>query len=301
MSKTTIQLLFALFTGLFFSSCNPNCEIEGDLSVNTPYTQPGFKVNVTANPMSLLKGKLVYFGNAKATEMNYDDALGLTITVPNTATNSDEIRIEDPDCGAIKVLKCGAHEKGFYTGNPKFITPMIPEIIIPLPSALPFPATIDKAWLSVEDPYYCLWFDMRKDTVKVNGKVLVKNGKIVLDTTKFIDNKTSFEQTTCPKTFLTVPYLQNPIYGTYDSKAPTGVKALHFFVDRTKNGGIIEEFEGFFVDIDKQFTKYANIGETKFKCENTTTTTGIVDKRMLMITSKETGMSYLIYHSKLGQ
>lgn len=302
MNSFKTHTSLALMMGLLFSTCNPTCELEGDISISTPFTQPGFKVNITANPISLLKGKVVYFGSVKAENVIFREDSGLEVVVPITATSSDDVRIEDPDCGAIRVLKCTAREKSFYATNPKFITPMIPEIIIPAPSPLPFPPTIDKAWLSVEDARYCVWFDLKKDTLKdATGKPVIRNGKIVPDTTKSIDPKSSFEQYTCDAK-ASSPYKRYPMYGTYDKKAPAGTLALHFFIDRTEGGKGIEEYEGFFVDVDKQVPKYINIGETQHPCDpDPKKKTRLIDKRMLMITSKTTGLKSLIYHSGLGQ
>jgi hypothetical protein len=153
-----------------------------------------------------------------------------------------------------------------------------------------------------EDARYCVWFILKKDTLKdIYGKPVIRAGKIVPDTTKNIDPKESFEQFTCDNKAL-LPYRKYPIYGTYDKKAPVGTLALHFFIDRTEGGKGIEEYEGFFVDVDKQAPKYINVGETPHPCNpDPTKKTKLIDKRMLMITSKTTGVKSLIYHSGLGQ
>lgn len=306
MKKNNLILLNIILFSLLYWSCNPTCEIVGDFQVNKTFTQPDQEVLITANPMHLLQGKIVYFGDVKveANDISYNEAIGMQVKVPKNAKDGAILRLEDPDCGAIKQLSCSSNSISFYQKDPRFVLPFIPDIILPNISPLPFPSTIDKAWLSVEDPHYCLWFNLKKDTARdASKKPIYFNGKLVIDTTNLIDQYDpkvpSVEQTACAKDFGTspIPYPKNPVYGTYNRKAPKGTVALHFFIDRTKNQGGIEEFEGIFLDYDKLPAKYQNVGKTPL-CQGTT---GLVQNRFLYITSKTTGLSYVLYHSGLGQ
>jgi hypothetical protein len=277
--KTILGLFFAC---LIFESCNPNCTSSGlsGLALSTDIGTSGFEFTVKANPLSNLRDRKVYIGD-KLAETRFDDAMGLIVKIPDgTLIGDSEVRIENPECADYIPLKMSIKEKDVFKNQ--FVFPIVPQIVIPsVPSV--FPPSIDNAWLGADNNTdYCLWFDTMDTLFKSDGKTIDKITK-----RSSIDEKSSFEQSTCGKT--NVPYSRNPVFGVYDE----GLKLLHFWIDRRGKNLGIEEFRGQFIDMSKSGYPVPD----KYDLCNGAAQGGKTG-HMLLITSMKTGRQLVIFQKK---
>ena len=261
-----------------FTNCNPDCQSVNGLAISTPGNPVGYQVLLTANPLSSLKGRRVFFGKTEANKVEYKEDVGLLVTVPQGVSGKTDLRVEDPDCADFVSLDFNVFDKDYFLKNPDYIFPIVPEIIIPSGIA-PFPPSIDRMWNSVSATQsdYFIWFISLKDTIRRADNSIEK---IVSRIT--LDDKNSSERSKCNDPKIGTP---NPVYGIYDSVN----RYLHFWIDRTKKGAGIEEFTGEFIDMKN--TNY-NTTSFKFPCDNNT----VFTKKgyMLLITSVKTGRQLVL-------
>lgn len=297
----TLSLVAAIATLMFTQlACNPDCQSIQGVSVNTKDIYNGYQFVITANPLSSLEGRKVFIGDTPATS-TFDSKMGLIVTVPDSdklKVGKWELRIEDPDCLDVYVIDdFQVREDGYFDNLQTFSPPIPPQIVLPT-IPITFPASVDNAWLSPEDPGYCLWFIMYKEKKVVNGDT-------ILVPTKLINPDSSFEQATCGclRDFNTsnLPFAMNRMGGRIEYDPATKTSLIDVFIDRTPIGGDVEEFTGEFIDIDK--TRYAQDRGT-FDCKNVCPTPPIgvnppTTGHLMILTSKKTGKQLAAFQLQL--
>ncbi len=260
------------------SSCNPDCMSLVNVQSSTTLNPVGYEILITANPISDLKGRKVFFGDVEAKSV-FHEGFGLVVEVPAGVSGNLEIKIEDPDCLDVQTIPFNVIDDDYFFKNIDFVPPTPPDIIIPeIPIA--FPSYVDNAWLSADNPGYCLWFKMHK----VNG-----------EETSLVNPDSSFEQSTCwcEQDFNVshLPYAMNRMGGVIDKES----NFIHIFIDRTPIGGTIEEFSGMFIDLAA--TSYLNNLGT-LNCPDPCFVSGAhppTTGHMLLLTSKQTGRQVVAY------
>jgi hypothetical protein len=282
--KFLTLLAFALCFTCLFMNCNPQCDAVYGLRVLDTINPAGYQIRITAQPVTALKGKRIYFGDIEVPEK--DKILTqdmMIIKIPNEVKlGKTNLKVVDPDCQNVIDIDYSIVNKDDFNNNPNFIPPVLPEIIIPTFN-LNYPTSIDRAWVSPINTDYILWFGVKKDTFYPNPS----------DKTKFkinyLLNGGSFEKTcTAGITFEpTKLYGVNPIYGYYDFEASP--RRLYFSVDRTKRGLGIEEYIGEF--ITKTTTSYT---QSSFV---TPCKTADLTGYTILVTSKKTGRQTVVFQS----
>jgi hypothetical protein len=244
MKTLSLAAAFALVLTLAHLACNPDCESISNVGVSTTKIYDGYEIVIKGDPLDALIDRKVYFGNVFAEDTRFEPGVGLLVKVPvGISADYYQLKIEDPDCLDVIVVSDTFEvvQDGYFDNLGTYSPPIPPEIIIPdFPSS--FPPTIDNAWLSPEDPGYCLWFIMHKDPI--TGKP-----------TSVINSDSSFEQATCwcLRDFATsqLPYAMNRMSGVIEYNEVTKESRIHVFIDRTPIGGKLEEYTGQFIDINK--------------------------------------------------
>lgn len=267
--KRTYIMLFALVFS--FYSCNPDCDSVQGLKLSTDLNPAGYEVLITANPISSLKGRRVYFGKAEV-ETKFKNDVGLIVTVPEGISGITDLRVEDPDCVEFISMDFNVVGGDFFQDNTNFIFPPAPEIVIPtIPSV--FPPTIENAWLSPVNSDYCLWFGPFQSYTFMGET-----------TSTFIVAAGSFELSACGNT--NNYYHKNPFYGIVNYQ--TG--EISITIDRSSKGLGTEEFTGEFIDM--QNTAYGQ--PTLEVCGSAKEKAG----HMIMLTSKTNGRQLLVQQPK---
>lgn len=274
-----------------FTACNPDCKSIQGIGVNTKDVYNNYQFVITANPLTSLIGRKVFIGGVPAAS-EFKDGVGLIVTVPDKealAPGPQEIKIEDPDCLDVFVIDdFQIVPEGYFNNLANYAPPIPPEIVIPsIP--ISFPASVDNAWLSPEDPGYCLWFIMYKDA---DGKP-----------TALINPDSSFEQATCwcLRDFNTshLPYAMNRMGGRIEYDPVKKESHINVFIDRSQTTGEVEEYTGEFIDINN--TIYVNkrgyVDCPDINCDmtpqnlNDPPTTG----HLMLLTSKKTGKQLVAF------
>lgn len=280
------NLHYLAVIGFSLLTCNPNCEnITGVYFSEHPYIEEGEILIKASNP-NTLQDRNVFFNEIRATESRFEPDLGLIVKMPpNVKGENVNLRIQDIDCADFVTFNLNVQSESFFIGNPDFIPPAPPLIIIPIPNP-PLPPSINNAWISPNNTDYCIWFAV--------NPVPNSPGSFIITPTDRPDPVTgvmrkslelSVEQAPCglaprPETSL---YHQNPVYGMMN----TNDNKIQFWIDRSSKGLGIEEFEGQFIDIN----------QTPYNDENTPDcgTWGKTKLHMMMVTSKQTNRSLLLY------
>ena len=282
--KTIFPLLALMCFALSQFSCNPNCRSLENLHLSTKDVPDGYEFTIRATPMHALLDRVITIGGVRVDPSGYDDNYGLAVKVPAGLSGNQVVRIEDPDCLDFYELDLNVVTLDDYTSLENFVPPLPPTIIFP---AVPpvYPGTINNAWLSPENPAYCLWFTMLKKVV---------NGDTV--STNIIDPNNSFEQATCScLRTSSLPYAQNFMSGYIDTIGTNNV--VRIYVHRS-NG--TEEYRGMFIDLDKAgYT--GNLG--LLNCTRSTPIDTCSAQNvsipgsghMMLLTSQKTGKQLLAY------
>jgi len=262
--------LLSLF--LLLVSCNPDCESLVGVTLSSTENASGHQVLISAQPASALEGRRVFFDD-KEVPTSFVEDRGLVVTVPDGMSGDAELRIEDPDCVDFLTFNFNVVDDQFFQGNPTYVFPPTPEIIIPnLPAD--FPPSIENAWLHPLNTDYCFWFKFLPD---MDGNC-----------TKFIDPVNSFEQSTCGSA--SELYSDNPLSGRVEADGSV-------FVTVNRPGGT-EDFEGALLnpaDVPEQYRTWQDI-----TCGGNAVSTSwdsTLKNRdfMMLLTSKSTGRQLLIY------
>ncbi|MBP6812268.1 MAG: hypothetical protein KA138_12150 [Saprospiraceae bacterium] len=242
---------------LVHSACNPDCNSLVNVQSSTSLNPAGYEILITANPLSDLKGRKVFFGDVEARSV-FHEGFGLVVEVPEGVSGNLEIKMEDPDCLDVQTIPFNVVDANFLLENMDYVPPTPPDIIIPV-VPISFPSNVDNAWLSPDNPEYCLWFTMYKEfeyliDTATNKPALDANGlpiKIVTGETTLVDPHNSFEQATCGclRDFSVshLPYAMNRMGGIVDKTN----NVIEIYIDRTPIGGDIEHFSGKFIEIEK--------------------------------------------------
>lgn len=263
---------------LLHTSCNPDCQSLSNVTPTTKEGLAGNEILLVATPLDGLRDRKVFFGDVEA-QAEFHDDFGLVVEVPAGISGDAEIRIEDPDCLDVYTTPFKVVDANYILNNFDFVPPTPPDIIIPeIP--ISFPSYVDNAWLSPDNPGYCLWFKMHK----VNG-----------EETSLVNPDSSFEQSTCScerdYNVSQLPYAMNRMGGVIDKAS----NFIAIFIDRTAIGGGIEEFTGMFIDLAA--TAYQdNLGT--LNCPDPCLVVGAHPPgtgHLLLLTSKQTGRQVLAY------
>ncbi|HHM20858.1 MAG TPA: hypothetical protein ENJ20_02440 [Bacteroidetes bacterium] len=287
--KSNNLFLFTLFTVFAHLACNPECVTIANLQVLPPVSPAGFEVLITdqGNPSSL-RGRRVLFDNNEAARLTFLDGWGLLATVPdNLGPGEYDIRIEDPDCQDFVRVSFEVREVTDYFNVPGFIPPAPPQVIIPTVSANIFPPTISNAWISADDPDYCIWFKFvmngneETKVLRSNEFDGALNGSFELGVSELL-------QTACPQ--VNTFYHAHPVSGIVDKDA----NFIHIFIDRTSNNPDgqdhgIEEFTGLFTEIPQHYQTWEALPCGTWKEER---------KYMMVLRSVQTGRQLVMYQQE---
>lgn len=263
---------FSFFSLLCLFSCNPDCDSLVGLRLSSTLNPSGHQVMISADPPSALEGRRIYFNDTEADAVFVEEN-GLIVTVPEGLPNDVELRIEDPDCVDFIAFDFSVVDESFFEGNPNYVFPPTPEIIIPnLPAD--FPPSIENAWLHPINVDYCFWFKFLPDTLG--------------NCTKFIDPLNSFEQSTCGNT--DVLYAANPLSGRVEADGSV-------FVTVNRPDGA-EEFTGRLInpeDVPESYQKWEELdcgsGSVSANWDSELKNRDF----MMLLISKVTGRQLLIY------
>lgn len=280
--RTFIPLAAIILVAFAHFGCNPNCESLQGLRASTDVILEDYEILLTATPLSALRDRVVTIGG-KTTESRYVDNVGLIVKVPTGLPRETEIKLEDPDCLDFYTIGLDVVEPDYFESLENYVPPIPPTIIIPSDPPV-FPGTINDAWLSPEDPGYCLWFTMFS-TKEINGT------DTIIHYTNIIDPSNSFEQATCACLRTTnLPYAQNFVSGHIDT---TGGKNIINLAVHRSNG--IENFIGRF--IDQTETVYASDLGT-LNCPQPCEVQGYKPPgsgHMMLLTSQRTGKQLVAF------
>lgn len=295
MKALSFLAVIALLSVVHFA-CNPECQSLQGVKLSTNMTLENYEIYIDATPRESLKNRKVFFDEIFVPSV-YNDSVGLIFKVP-TGQNPKSVRIEDPDCLEVYTFPFQVVDANYFSTIENFVPPIPPEIVIPTIN-IPFPQSVDNAWLSPDEPEYCLWFTMYKD-IKPNGDTVATN---------LIDPGNSFEQATCccKRSDPNLPFAMNRMGGIVDVAG----NRIEIYIDRTNQaGGDIEYFTGRFID-RQQVPQYANntgkltcpLGDPNDpNCAGGNTCVGQVDyspqltqNNMMLLTSQKTGRQIVVY------
>jgi len=281
-------LIYSVLLGYGFFGCNPNCDnITGVYFSEQPYVEKG-EILIKSSNTNNLRNRNVFFDEKLAEKTTFIPDVGLIAKMPEGVTGDDvSLRIQDQDCGDFVSFSLNVKSASFFTGNPNYIPPAPPQIIIPTPNP-PIPPNINNAWVSPDNTDYCIWF--------VVVEVGTNTGNYTISPVVNASGKKSQElsvaravcgDASLPETGL---YHTNPVYGMINTKD----NIIQFWIDRTgnsidKNLGI-EEFYGEFIDVGE--TPYKNDEEVP---ECNSANWGKNKLHMMMVTSKQTNRTLILY------
>jgi hypothetical protein len=282
-----IFLLFGsgLLCIMMLVHCNPSCDTPYSLEVSSLVNQVGSEVLLrSSNPSFLnqLDGRSVFINNSEVSpsDIKFYPDFGLVVKTPATLQGDINVSIEDADCGTLGV-NLSMMDESFFINNPDFIVPGPPAVVIPVVPPV-FPNDITNAWISPQNPDYCLWFGPYKTyQFEVDGEVLFEYSTNVIAAG-------SFELSACGNT--DAYYHNNPFFGVVD----TVENYIEVTIDRTAKGKDVnklsrETFTGQFIDLEA--TNYGR-GPTN-PCEQN----GDTEKKvhMIWLVSKQTGRQLILY------
>ena len=271
---------------VLLSSCNPQCDSPFTVVVKSPVNAMGSEILLQAsNPIftDQLRSRAVYVNNQPLSSENihFVEGLGLIVRMPSDLEGNVNLEVEDYDCGPLGI-QVAMEDPSFFINNPNYILPSPPDIVIPVapPS---FPPDITNAWISPQNPDYCLWFGPYKEYP------LIKNGTLILTDTTRIVASGSFELSTCGNT--DAYYFNNPFFGIVD----TINNYIELTIDRSAKEELttlkVEHFTGQFIDIDQ--SGYAMQPTPTTACSSNPK----LEKKhdMMCLLSRETGRLTIIF------
>jgi hypothetical protein len=270
----------AVFVCYGLASCTPDCNNITDVYfAEHPYIEEG-EILIRSSNLNNLRDRDVFFNDIPAEELRFVTDVGLIAKMPKGANGEKvSLRIEDQDCNDFISYNLNVQSESFFIGNEDYIPPAPPVIIIPLPNP-PLPPNINNAWVSPNNTDYCIWFvvvDVPGSPGNFTITPSVVNGK---KSQELSVARAVCSDTSNPDTGL---YHGNPVYGMIN----TTDNIIQFWVDRSVKGLGIEEFTGQFIDVedtpfgDDRVPECGTWGETKL--------------HMMMVTSKQSGRSLLLY------
>lgn len=290
MRKQNFNLLIGMAMGIYLvgllSSCNPQCDSPFTVVVKSPVNAMGSEILLQAsNPLftDQLRSRAVYVNNQplSSDQVQFVEGLGLIVRMPDNLNGNVNLEVEDYDCGPLGV-QVAMEDPSFFVNNPNYILPSPPDIVIPVtpPS---FPPDITNAWISPQNPDYCLWFGPYQEYP------LIKGGKLILtDTTRLVASG-SFELSTCGNT--SAYYFNNPFFGIID----TVNNYIELTIDRSAKKDLttlkVEHFTGQFIDIGE--TAYAMEPTPETACSSNPKLEKKVN--MMWLLSRETGRLTVIF------
>ena len=265
--------------------CNPACDTPYTLEAHSPVNLAGSEVLLrTSTPSFLdqLNGRSVFINNNEVSpdDLKFYPDFGLVVKTPSRLEGNINLTIEDFDCGTLGI-NLSMMDEQFFDNNPNFIVPSPPDIVIPSIPPI-FPQDITNAWISPQNPDYCLWFGPYKTyEFEVNGEVLFEYSTNVVASG-------SFELSACGNT--DSYYHNNPFFGVVD----TVENYVEITIDRTAKSNQLEQldretFVGQFIDLNT--TNYA-MGPTN-PCHASSDYEQKV--HMLWLQSKQTGRQLVLY------
>ncbi len=275
LTRTLPFLVVAIMLQL---SCNPPCNFVKDIRVTPTFRQGGEHILVTANPPEFLYDKQLFLNQSETPLefVEWREGIGLVVRLPDILEpGQSSLKIENEDCLEEVLVDFKTIESGTTTD---FIAPSPPDIIFPsIPTA--FPPSIQDAWLSVDDPDYCLWFKFQR---------VVAADRSIIETNVLCEN--SAELSTCKNAAKI--YHGNRVSGIIDTLANRVYIAIH----RPPEKGGLEEYDGQFVN--KADTPYKNQTSFEFSCGETSISIPANDN-MILLTSRRTGQQTVIAQTVL--
>lgn len=286
MNKFVLLLLSIPGSIILFTSCNPECNTPFSIESASSVIAAGSEVLLRTNDdkfLDQLNGRKVFVNNRPlddSASVFYPD-FGLVVKMPNNITGMANLTVEDNDCGRLNV-NVDVQDPSFFVNNPNFIAPAPPDIVIPTIPPV-FPADITNAWVSPQNPDYCLWFGPfeRYDFIKDGRVVFSNNTNILADG--------SFELSTCGNT--NQVYHNNSFFGIVDFENDY----IEITIDRSAKKGkttlLRENFVGQFIDINKTNHAWGPINPCTAQGPNNQ------QKRthMIWLVSKQTGRQVVVY------
>lgn len=250
MKNNHYFLFISSLLALVLWGCSPdvnpssNCVDISRPIISPPVTASSYQIFITASPVSSLKDKRVLINDKPVSDAQFIADKGLIVRSPaNLSTGIAEIKLEGTDCTTTLAQDLEVYQESDLFNHPDFIPPSSPNFIIPtVPNV--FPPSVDNAWLSPQNPDYCLWFVMKK-------RAITYNGETTYEPTTEIDPSQSFEQKFCNRQAADpneILYRKNTMSGTLNPDP--AVNSIHVWIDRTPTGGIKEEFTGQFIDLN---------------------------------------------------
>ncbi|HFA47763.1 MAG TPA: hypothetical protein ENJ95_01950 [Bacteroidetes bacterium] len=163
--KSNVYLFSVLLLAMCQLTCSPECISIFNLQIR-PNTAPvGSQILLTdVNNENTLRGRNVFFGDGiPAENLEFVPDIGLLATVPNLPTGTHDISIEEPDCGDFVRTTFEVISEESFFNNPNFDTPFITpsplQVVIPtIDAGNIFPPSVTNAWISPDNPDYCIWF-----------------------------------------------------------------------------------------------------------------------------------------------
>ena len=279
--KTLSALLAVVLLAFIQPACNPECVSLDNVRLSSDANPNGFEILITANPLDGLKNKKVLFGAVEA-ESAFHENLGLIVKIPEGVSGDVELKIEDPDCLDFIRVPFKVAGQSYFENNLNYVPPTPPVIVLPTIDINP-PPFIDNAWLSPENPEYCLWFQMVVDSA--TGQP-----------TKYLNPSKSVEQALCPCLRTSdLPFARNRMFGIVDKEK----NYIEITVDRTPIGGDYEKFSGRFINM-AQVEHYAADLDTAINCYNQCPFDGTSGPLgyMMLLTSQKTGRQLTVYQKR---
>lgn len=283
--KISIFILGLVVVSILFTQCNPSCDTPFSLVANSIVHPVGGEVLLrTSNPAFLnqLNGRTIFINNEEVPPGNVDfyPDFGLVVKTPANITGGLNLTIEDFDCGTLGV-ELQMMQESFFIDNPNFIVPTPPDIVIPFTPPI-FPADITNAWISPQNPDYCLWFGPYK-TYQFE-----QDGVVLFEYSTNVIASGSFELSACGNT--DAYYHDNPFFGIVD----TVENYVEVTIDRSVKGDDLgnlkrETFIGKFIDLEE--TNYA-MGPTN-PCHQGSDYEQKV--HMMWLVSEQTGRQLILY------
>jgi hypothetical protein len=281
------KFLPVIVAAICLFGCNPNCEnIVGVYFAEHAYAEDS-EILIKASDLNSLRSRMVFFDDIPAESTTFVEGTGLVAKMPEGVKGENvKMRIQDRDCGDFVTRNLAVQPDDYFVGNPNYIPPAPPQIIIAIPNP-PLPPNINNAWISPNNTDYCIWFVV--DPVPGSpGNFLISpverpnpgNPNVMIRSQEL-----SVEQQVCGQSPSedTNLYHRNPIYGMINTEG----NVIQFWIDRSAKDLGIEEFAGGFLDIDQ--TPYGD--ERTPDCGNWNKE----KKHMMMVTSKQTGRTLLLY------
>ena len=246
--RSLLPALFTLFCAVFgLENCKDNCDNDVSIDAVQPHSSPaGYEVLLKTSGFSdTLKAK-VFFGLVEAVTKPGGQPGEIITTVPHGLLGNIEISVEEEDC-------IGRSTEFAVTGSlPSNVQPSLVNIVIPVPLSGTPPTGIGNVWVNAAS------------TFNDNGAeqtIFIVEGTAIGDLINF-DETQSVE---------TNKSIKSPVSGF----ANLSTLEVQIVIDRTSNGGIIEHFDGQFIDKPGFLPITANYA--------------------ILLVSRETGRQLLIY------